>query len=306
MHKMLQKIGVLSFSEPYWLEKVLDLPSLGVGRNTIVTIFSACAAVDVLLVRRSLPAHPPVFGEASTLGSGFVSFNPKGRCCSTMKAIIQSMPNAKHMFMYRDVREVAESFGSILHQTPRFLDRVLGLLMAWKPRQSIGSLRPPPSLEGGHAPMISRAVAEARHSGRLKEPNKPTLKATTINWLEAMCLWKEMMEDGHPEDKSALSLRMKDFTRKDPELIEAILRFFLGEPVEVGEDAVALALEAFNKHSQAGNLMARSSHLKGGGVPTFLKPEDVRDIEACVAGIPAVGAPDFVFPDSAGLQDRSP
>lgn len=37
---------------------------------------------------------------------------------------------------------------------------------------------------------------------------------------------------------------------QDPRLIEDVLRFVLGESVEVGEDAVSLALEVFKKHSQ--------------------------------------------------------
>lgn len=34
-------------------------------------------------------------------------------------------------------------------------------------------------------------------------------------------------------------------------MIESTLRFFFGDNVEVGEDAIATSLEAFNKHSQA-------------------------------------------------------
>lgn len=37
---------------------------------------------------------------------------------------------------------------------------------------------------------------------------------------------------------------------QDPELIEGILRFIFGDNVEVGEDAIATSLEAFNTHSQ--------------------------------------------------------
>lgn len=79
-----------------------------------------CAAVDVLLVRKSLPAHPPIFGAASTLGSGYVSFNPKGRGAVLMAKLVELLPHAKHMLMYRDARKVTdispESDGVTHHQ----------------------------------------------------------------------------------------------------------------------------------------------------------------------------------------------
>lgn len=71
-------------------------------------IFCVCAAVDVLLVRKSLPAHPPIFGAASTLGSGYVSFNPKGRGAVLMAKLVELIPHAKHMLMYRDARKVTD------------------------------------------------------------------------------------------------------------------------------------------------------------------------------------------------------
>lgn len=69
-------------------------------------MFGVCAAVDVLLVRRSLPAHCPVFGAASTLGSGHVSFKLKGKGYTGMEAVMKALPHAKHLLMYRDVRKV--------------------------------------------------------------------------------------------------------------------------------------------------------------------------------------------------------
>lgn len=48
--------------------------------------------------------------------------------------------------------------------------------------------------------------------------------------------------------------------------------------------------------------MSRSSHLPGSGVKKFLNPMDMKEIEQCMAAVPSVGAPDFVFPDSMGLK----
>lgn len=69
-------------------------------------MLGTCAAVDVLLARKTFPAHPPVAGAASTLGSGHVSINLKGKGVA-MEAVMKAMPDAKHLFMYRDVRKVA-------------------------------------------------------------------------------------------------------------------------------------------------------------------------------------------------------
>ncbi|CAM9436191.1 unnamed protein product [Ascophyllum nodosum] len=213
MHKMLQKVGVLSFSEPYWQDKILELPSRGLDHDEVGRVFCVSAALDVLLARKSLPAHPPIFGAAATLGSAYVSFNPKGKGVLAMEPIIRSLPHAKHMLMYRDVRKVAESFGSIFNRKPVFLDRVAAFLMIWKPRPKSlgGGLR---ALPNKRKPTFSKAVAEAKDSGCLKEPAKPMVKIPTVHWLETMCLWKELMKNGHLKNASAASLRMEDFVRK--------------------------------------------------------------------------------------------
>lgn len=47
--------------------------------------------------------------------------------------------------------------------------------------------------------------------------------------------------------------------------------------------------------------MARSSNSSGDGKKApFLTPEDLREIEELVAAVPALGSPEFVFPDSLG------
>lgn len=43
---------------------------------------------------------------------------------------------------------------------------------------------------------------------------------------------------------------------QDPETIKTVIRFLLGEEVEVGEGAIATALEAFENHSQASSCHA--------------------------------------------------
>lgn len=71
----------------------------------------------------------------------------------------------------------------------------------------------------------------------------------------------------NPTKQNTPGLRLKPFcsccigdlflrNTQDPELIEGLLRFFLGDSVEVCEDAIATSLEAFNTHSQVS--LARS------------------------------------------------
>lgn len=65
--------------------------------------------MDLFLARRSMPAHAPVFGAASTLGSDHISFNLKGSGFSVMEPIMKALPHARHLLMYRDVRKVARA-----------------------------------------------------------------------------------------------------------------------------------------------------------------------------------------------------
>ena len=69
--------------------------------------------MDISLAQRSLPVHASTFGAASTLGSDHISFNPKCNSFPVMEPIMKSLPNAKHMLMYRDVRKVASALSHI-------------------------------------------------------------------------------------------------------------------------------------------------------------------------------------------------
>lgn len=88
--------------------------------------------MDVLLARKTFPAHAPVAGAASTLGSGHVSINMKGKGLA-MEAVMKAMPDARHLFMYRDARKVAlirtmYLFGLVLFFTPCVCLFILSLL----------------------------------------------------------------------------------------------------------------------------------------------------------------------------------
>lgn len=48
--------------------------------------------------------------------------------------------------------------------------------------------------------------------------------------------------------------------------------------------------------------MSRSSHESGSGKARFLSPSDEDQIVAMTASIPAIGSPEFVFPDSLGIH----
>lgn len=51
---------------------------------------------------------------------------------------------------------------------------------------------------------------------------------------------------------------------------------------------------------QAGDLMAKSSHVAGSGKARFLTPTDVREIERVTAAVPHIGSPDYIVPGSMG------
>lgn len=55
---------------------------------------------------------------------------------------------------------------------------------------------------------------QAKRSGRLKDPTKLSVKSVTLNWLQTICVWKELIERGTLETDSYVSLRMEDFIRK--------------------------------------------------------------------------------------------
>eukprot|EP00904_Undaria_pinnatifida_P001361 jgi/Undpi1/11225/HiC_scaffold_30.g13523.m1 len=67
MHKMLQKLGVLSFSEPYWLDNIIALPWRGIGHDVIGRL------LDVLKPWRDREAMgrppPPKDGMTATIFS---------------------------------------------------------------------------------------------------------------------------------------------------------------------------------------------------------------------------------------------
>lgn len=45
------------------------------------------------------------------------------------------------------------------------------------------------------------------------------------------------------------------YRKQDPKVIKTILRLVLGDDVDVGDDAIEVALEAFKRHSQARPLL---------------------------------------------------
>lgn len=292
MHRMLQKVGVLSFTEPYWLDNICNLKDKGFDDQAVGMIFGVCGAIDALLARRSLPSPPSVFGAATTAGAAHVSFNPKAMGVKAMQAIMKAMPHARHMIMYRDVRKVVASFCSIMGKPPGGLAKLLRIL-PWARRQ--GGVAGSNSRPRQAAPIFSQEVYKANASGALVWPSKLMVRRITILWMETMCLWRELLEAGMIEENNTLALRMEDYTRKDPEMIKVILRFVLGERVDISGDMVTVALEAFDKHSQEGDRMAQSS---SADKRRFLTPADNQEIEAVAAALPSIGSCEFGFSNS--------
>lgn len=65
--------------------------------------------MDLKLVRKYLPSVQAASGSPSTIGQDCISINPKAKSYSYMEPVVRSLPHARHLFMYRDVREVSPS-----------------------------------------------------------------------------------------------------------------------------------------------------------------------------------------------------
>lgn len=55
---------------------------------------------------------------------------------------------------------------------------------------------------------------KAKESGALVKPARPMVERSTMGWMETMCLWKELLQDGVIREDDTITLRMEDYIRK--------------------------------------------------------------------------------------------
>ncbi|CAM9701563.1 unnamed protein product [Phaeothamnion confervicola] len=271
MHRMLGKVGVLSFSEPYWSDCLCQQSQL-LGPDGMRELFHACIAIDVALCRRSFP-------DAHTFSVNFKGFGHRA-----MSVLTDAYPEARHIFMYRDPIKIAESFGSIFANAVwgkrRWLPLWLSSRKPVKGRRGLPQLQSDAMKSLGPEPFVL---------------SRPETSRTVLGWADAVLLWMQTrQEKPHVE---TLTLRMDEFVRRDPAVVRQVLDFVLGDE-RVDDAMVECAMTAFDKHSQAGNPMAVLSSSATGH--KHLSERDVAEMEAAIARVPSLGTCAFVVPGSLG------
>eukprot|EP00746_Dinoflagellata_sp_MGD_P078508 gnl/MRDRNA2_/MRDRNA2_31389_c0_seq1.p1 gnl/MRDRNA2_/MRDRNA2_31389_c0~~gnl/MRDRNA2_/MRDRNA2_31389_c0_seq1.p1 ORF type:complete len:259 (-),score=52.08 gnl/MRDRNA2_/MRDRNA2_31389_c0_seq1:17-793(-) len=234
---------------------------------------------DFHLARTLIPGQPA--GQKV-----IYSLNPKGHAGFLRKPVAHVFPETKHVFMYRDMLKVIESFGSIFTSKPVLL----------KVKMAIDSIFAgyggPPK---GAKPQ-SCTMQELLNG--LKKPSKFILHRLSFMWLDAMMSWMEWRE-GNSGKCQNLTLRMDEFVTKDLEKREAVVRQLLRfAGIEDDAGTMNKAMSVFAVHSQAGTQMENSSSKTG---KTFLTDLDKSELVALCAQVPQIGKPSFVVPGSLGV-----
>jgi hypothetical protein len=299
MHRLLSAAGAESLSEPFWLDQLsfpFMRPLLGADdaerKANATRLFQACALLDFGLAVSRAPAG----------WGGCLSLNPKSMM-ATIDDALATFPGSKHIFMYRDCAQVAESFGSIFHyHSPLATRAVSAAASAWRrlTRQytRLGDFGP------YHAARLNElAAADLDNThGAIAFPRDAGVARRVAGWLDTMHKWVEVREafvarsggDAAAASEYLITVRMDEFVGKAPSvkkggdewamLINVLLRF--AGLVTDAPTPPPLAPEVravFEKDSQAGNRMAASSHK--GRVPPVLVQGDHSDIAAAIAAV---------------------
>jgi len=298
MHRLLSAAGAESLSEPFWLDQLsfpFMRPLLGADdaerRANATRLFQACALLDFgLAVTRA----PEGWG-------GSLSLNPKSMM-ATIDDALATFPGAKHIFMYRDCAQVAESFGSIFHYHSPLAARAAAVATAtWRrlTRQytTLGDFGP------FHAARLNELATDpALRSALACFPRDAGVARRVAGWLDTMHKWVEVREafvarsggDAAAASEYLITVRMDEFVGKASSvkkggdewamLINVLLRFAGLVTDAPTPPPLAPAVRAvFEKDSQAGNRMAASSHKRR--VPTVLVQGDRSDIAAAITAV---------------------
>ena len=268
----------VTLSEPDWVDQLgKDRARLESDQDVYDSLVRILHVVDFHLARTILPSNSDHSKKI------IYSLNPKGSASFLREPISRVFPNAKHMFMYRDMRKVIESFGSIFSQKPKWpmiqakVDELIGGPTGGKP---------------GGAP-----VSKSLQQQELKLPSKMISRFLGKQWLDGVLSWKEFAEA--LGDVPSITLRMDEFVTKDLQKREAnvkeILRF--AEMDVDDSELVQRAMTVFGTNSQAGSAMSKSSSSTG---KKFFSSEDINELVELCAQVPQIGEPSFVIPGSLG------
>lgn len=251
LHKALSAFGVISLSEPHWLD-TLSFHHRATDAATLRRALRVCVGCEVRLAR----AQTQIDGWSTATS---FSFNPKaGGTSHLAPAVAEAFPHAKHVFMYRACHKVVESFMGLHAQATkgsgslpgRVLERFAARLK-WR-LAGTRAVTPPPS-----APISA-------HLGQL---SSLAIASGTSRWIGIVCQWVELIEarrraPGASSDAlaQAANLRMDEFASRDLSARTAVLRATLSHlgvvDADADEETLAPALSAFGTHSQAGSMMA--------------------------------------------------
>jgi len=272
----------VTLSEPDWCDQLKhDNDTLAADPTTQDRLVKILHVIDFQLARTLLPE--PASGKRI-----LYSLNPKGMAGFLRDPVTRVFPAAKHVFMYRDMTKVVESFGSIfgnkskLSMVQMLTDRFIG---------GPGGAMPQPE---------SRRLQEVLGGGDVRLPKRMLVKMLSTMWLDAMLHWMQFCE-AQRGSMEVFTLRMEEFVTKDMAKREAIVKEVL-QFAQVPHDSPGLienAMAVFGTHSQAGTAMEKSSAKTGA---KFLSEDDIAQLKDFCAQVPEIGKPDFIIPGSAGVQ----
>lgn len=286
MHKAVSAMGTASFSEPHWLDQ---LQFNGLGEAHLQRAVRVCVGLEALTAR--LQTAVPGWERPTN----FV-FNPKAGGMPLAEATVTAFPLARHAFMYRCAHKVVDSFTGLTFPdgVPKWMS------IAWR---FIG-LR---ALALGLTPPLKHEMAELMP---LSELSSIPVVVLTCKWVGTIRGWigttarRAKVLGADDPLASAIVLRMDEFTSKDLELRAQIVRTALTHFRVVGAGAsdadIALALDVFSVHSQAGSKMS-------GPKAKIVTDGDVEVIKRCVvnalgsAGVVQDGGANIALPRSLGI-----
>lgn len=235
MHRALAAAGCASLSEPWWFDQ-FTAPWGGLGAldgPDAVELLFACMVIDFHIAERLFP------------GASSMAINPKAFGFKAAKLCDMAFPAAtydvRYMQLYRDAREVVESFGSIF----------------------FAASGPPPRSEALPPGAVSAALGERLRKGEVDTaliPRDDFCKNVAFDWADQFLLWGEQAQRSDLQGRTLVA-EFGEFA-KDPETREAIMAAvlaFAGLP----PGAVERSLPAFGRHSQRGSHMEASSAVTG-------------------------------------------
>lgn len=275
----------VTLSEPDWVDQLgHDRARLCQDPREYQKLVWLLHTLDFQLARTLLPS--------GMTGNVIYSLNPKGIAGFLREPVVEVFPNAKHVFMYRDLLKVVESFGSIfgakgkLWMAKMMIDNLVGG-PGKRPAQ-----KGPPSDRFGSA-MMKECFS------KLKPPSGFFPKMLGMMWMDAVGHWIEF-KDKHVPSSATLTLRMDEFVTKDESKRESVVKDVLTfSSIPTNADVLAKALAVFGVHSQAGTAMAKSSAQTG---KTFLTDKDRQELTEMCVDAPLIGKPGVIIPGSLGTK----